>query len=71
LLGAYEVDGEKLLKLRNPWAVERYTGPRADTDEFWLGVSSAEKARIGYVEDTDDGIFFMPIDDFVDSFSSI
>lgn len=35
ILGAVEVDGNKLLKMRNPWGNEKYKGPWHDGDSRW------------------------------------
>ena len=35
VLGAAELDGEKLIKMRNPWGNEKYTGPYHDGDSVW------------------------------------
>ena len=48
LIGAYVVNGKKMVKMRNPWSSEGYTGPYSDKAAFWNTVSDAEKARVGY-----------------------
>lgn len=35
LIGAYELNGHKVLKMRNPWSSERYNGPWSDNDSRW------------------------------------
>lgn len=35
LLGAYTLKGEKVLKMRNPYALEGYKGPWSDQDPRW------------------------------------
>lgn len=35
ILGAYHLNGEKVLKMRNPWASEKYHGPWSDKDQRW------------------------------------
>ena len=35
VIGVYELAGEKVLKMRNPWASERYKGPWKDSDSRW------------------------------------
>jgi len=35
VLGVYELKGEKVLKLHNPWSKEKYTGPWRDNDPRW------------------------------------
>jgi hypothetical protein len=54
--------------MRNPWGSESYTGPWKDGDSEWNSVSQAEKDRVGYKVDTNDGIFFMPMNVYVSDF---
>lgn len=35
VVGAYELKGEKVLKMHNPWSREEYTGPWRDNDTRW------------------------------------
>ena len=36
LLAAYDLDGgPTVLKMRNPWGTEQYTGPYNDKDSLW------------------------------------
>jgi len=63
LLGCYEVLGEKLVKVRNPWGKGEWEGPWGDKDPIWNKLSLAEKAEIGYL-DKDDGSFFMSFELF-------
>jgi hypothetical protein len=59
---------KKLIKMRNPWGTESYTGPWADSDSRWDQTSSAEKERIGLVKTIYDGVFFMDLPTFKESF---
>ena len=43
LIGAYEINGVKVFKMRYPWASERYTGPWSDRSREWNGVSKSVK----------------------------
>lgn len=52
---------EKLVKLRNPWATDKYTGPYADKDpelsketETLPGLNKTNQASL-------EGIFYMPM----------
>lgn len=56
-----------LVKLRNPWAIETYTGPWNNKDSKWT--SEAQK-QVGGVLSKQEGTFFMPISDFVKHFGS-
>ena len=68
--GAYEVNGVKLFKLRNPWSKETYTGPYSDADAVWDSVSEAVKTEIGYTN-SNDGFIFMPIAEFMTQYSNL
>lgn len=61
----------RLIQLRNPWGKGEYTGQWSDSDPNWNYVNPAEKQRIGFKLDKDDGIFFMPFDAFWNQFRSI
>ena len=61
----------RLIQLRNPWGKCEYTGQWSDSDPNWNSVSPAQKKRIGFKLDKDDGIFFMPFDAFWDEFRAI
>lgn len=67
LIGAYELDGHKVLKMRNPWHSEKYTGPWSDKDKRW---TPELRKQVGSVVEND-GIFFFPAEDFMKAFRSI
>jgi hypothetical protein len=54
----------KLIQLRNPWGKGEFKGKWSDYDPNWAQVDPAEKKRVGFNLDKDDGIFFMPFDGF-------
>ena len=54
-------NGQRLVKLRNPWGTEQYTGPYNDNDA--VNMTAEVKAALGYVS-ANDGVFFMRIEDF-------
>ena len=66
MLGAVEVDGTKLLKMRNPWGKEKYAGPWSDNDSRW---TSSAKQQAGFNK-ADDGVFFIPVANFKRAFAS-
>ena len=67
LLGVVELsNGVRLVKLRNPWGSELYTGPWFDGDPRW---THALKEEAGMVA-ADDGIFHMPLENFRDTFTT-
>lgn len=55
---------EQLVKLRNPWAKEKYTGPWNDNDSNWT------EEFFNQVNHTnnDDGVFFMPMINYKEGF---
>lgn len=57
---------QKLVKMRNPWAVESYNGDWNDSDWRW---TDDFKEQAGMVA-ADDGVFFMPYDDFDVTFTT-
>lgn len=54
----------RLIQLRNPWGKGEYKGQWSDHDPNWNNVDPNEKRRLGFNLDKDDGIFFMPFDNF-------
>jgi calpain-15 len=65
LLGCYDVNGEKLVKVRNPWGRDAgVTQPWNDSDAIWGTVSAATKAEIGWTNNLNDGIMFTKMSDF-------
>jgi len=69
VLGVAEYNGHRLIKCRNPWATERYTGPWSDEDsDKWT--DDAKKA-LGHNLNMNDGIFFIPLSTFRDTFYNV
>lgn len=65
VLGCVKLNsGEKLVKMRNPWASELYTGAWCDDCSEW---DETSKVTAGWV-DADDGVFFMPLNNFKSTF---
>jgi len=60
IISAYEVDGNRILKIRNPWGKFEWKGDYSDDSPLW---TQELKDRVGYVKQ-DDGIFFMRCWDF-------
>lgn len=53
------------MKLRNPWAEERYTGPWSDDSSLW---TEEFKAEVDFVKEND-GFFFCDIDTYFKYFT--
>ena len=60
----------QLVKVRNPWGSENYSGDWSDGDTRWNNVSQSEKDRIGYTNSLSDGYFFMSVPSFSTNFRS-
>lgn len=57
-------NGVQLIRMRNPWGSEGYSGPYSDGSDEW---TDADKEKVDYV-DADDGMFYMIFDDFLEAF---
>lgn len=57
-------NGTRLVQVRNPWSVERYTGPWGDKSTKW---TQKYKDEAGF-DAKDDGLFFLPIEIFKSDF---
>ncbi|XP_038724877.1 calpain-type cysteine protease DEK1 isoform X2 [Tripterygium wilfordii] len=69
LLQVREVDGHKLVQIRNPWANEvEWNGPWSDSSPEW---TDRMKHKLKYVPQSKDGIFWMSWQDFQIHFRSI
>lgn len=57
----------RLLRIRNPWGRDMYTGPWNDGDTSrW---TTAYKAQVPYANNANDGYFYMEVSDLVTSFN--
>jgi len=65
VLGTYVAGGVNLIKMRNPWRAETYTGKWNDNDPAW---TSAMKSVVKFDSNKEDGIFFIEDRDFVNAF---
>lgn len=63
-----EVDGIKLIKLRNPWGDGEWKGDWSDDSELW---TKRMKNATGQQSFAEDGIFWMDFNDFVTEFDSV
>ncbi|EEF38998.1 calpain, putative [Ricinus communis] len=69
LLQVREVDGHKLVQIRNPWANEvEWNGPWSDSSSEW---TDRMKYKLKHVPQSKDGIFWMSWQDFQIHFRSI
>ncbi|CAA6673108.1 unnamed protein product [Spirodela intermedia] len=69
LLQIRDVDGHKLLQIRNPWANEvEWNGPWSDSSPEW---TDRMKHKLKYVPQSKEGIFWMSWQDFQVHFRSI
>ncbi|XP_020089245.1 calpain-type cysteine protease ADL1 [Ananas comosus] len=69
ILQVREVDGHKLVQIRNPWANEvEWNGPWSDSSAEW---TDRMKHKLKHVPQSKDGIFWMSWQDFQIHFRSI
>lgn len=61
LVGVYDIDGLRLLKIRNPWGSFEWKGDYCDSSPLW---TKELKDKVNY-SNVDDGIFYMKLDDFL------
>lgn len=66
LIGAYSVQGNQLVKVRNPWGSYEWKGAWHDKDPKW---TNQIKKEVGFVGG-EDGIFYMSIGDYKEEFGS-
>jgi len=60
----------RLIKVRNPWGSEEYTGPWSDSSSEWTPELRAEVAsKMGGADKKDDGIFYMDITTYRTNFT--
>lgn len=63
VLGAYTLsNGERIFKLRNPWAYGEWTLAYSDTDPYWLA-NTTDAEAVGFTNH-EEGIFFMKAADY-------
>ena len=67
LLDLKEVDGHKLLQLRNPWGRKEWQGDWADNSPLW---TRRLKAKVSY-KNKEDGTFWMNYQDFTLNFNEV
>lgn len=65
MIGAYEIDGLRLCKIRNPWGNFEWKGDWSDNSDLW---TDEMKSRVSYTN-ADDGSFFMSWEDTCHYFS--
>eukprot|EP00299_Pterocystis_sp_00344_P015308 c7639_g1_i1.p1 GENE.c7639_g1_i1~~c7639_g1_i1.p1 ORF type:complete len:681 (+),score=116.72 c7639_g1_i1:33-2045(+) len=61
--------GQKLIRLRNPWGRQEWTGDWSDNSPCWDTVSVEDRAE--FLEQVDDGQFWMSWNDFATHFTSL
>ena len=64
IISCYEIDGKKLLKLRNPWGNFEWTGDYSDKSKLW---TDDLKQKVNF-KDSNDGIFYILYDDYLKYF---
>lgn len=64
LLGVAKVENTLLIKLRNPHASEKYTGPWSDDSNEMKNAAE----ELGHTLDKGDGVFYMNVNSFKSAF---
>ena len=64
--GPGEQHSERLVKLRNPWGSGEWHGKWSDSDRNW---TPELKQMVGFTGKKEDGIFFMPWEEFIKYYS--
>ena len=64
---AIEYKGQRLVQIKNPWGQSEWNGPWSDGSKEW----SAEALNDLKYQFGDDGIFWMPYEDFLSRYSSL
>jgi len=67
LIGVREYKGTRLIKVRNPWGSEHYTGPWSDG---WSGWTEEARNQLGHTS-KDDGTFWIPLNLFKEIFDHV
>lgn len=65
ILGAQMYGSKKVIKIRNPWGSEGYSGSLADSK-----MSVTVERSLKHVA-SNDGVFFMPLNEFTNAFEYI
>jgi hypothetical protein len=71
IMGAYQLKDTSgnvvntLYRIRSPWGYDEFTGPFADGSSYW---TTAYKAQVPYVNNVNDGAFFIQASDFLYAF---
>lgn len=65
ILRLAEVDGHKLIQLRNPWGRGEWTGDWSDNSDKW---TTRIRNIVNWHETKDDGVFWMDLNDLVPEF---
>jgi len=68
ILKLAEVDGNKLMQIRNPWGRGEWKGDWSDNSSKW---TTRNRNLLDWHEKKDDGIFWIDINDYVNEFDSI
>ena len=64
VISVYEIERNRLVKIRNPHGEKEWNGDFSDRSNKW---TESMKRELGWANE-DDGIFFMPFDAFIREF---
>lgn len=71
ILDVREVQGVRLVQIRNPWGTGEWTGDWSDKSPLWDQHPAVKKAIGSNMSTDDDGAFFMCWEDFIKNWTSI
>jgi hypothetical protein len=66
ILGAYKMGKINVIKIRNPWGAEKYSGSLADSK-----LTAAQKNQLGGHISANDGIYYMTMEEYRTCFKSV
>ena len=65
-----DLNGKKLIRIRNPWGQGEWTGAWSDNSEKWNSLTGAEMAKVN-LKEAEDGEFWMSYSDFIKNWDFI
>ncbi|XP_060066848.1 calpain-D-like [Ylistrum balloti] len=70
LLDVQDIQGNQLVRLRNPWGRESWNGDWSDTSQKWSTVSASSKTSLNPTENKK-GVFWMCLEEYMKYFGGV